>query len=185
MTLADTGSSYDIATLVIAIAGFGLALVSLAWQASTYFLTGSRLRAALLLGATDGSVLITYPPDKATPETIAMHAKQGFTKPVVVAEVRNIGRMPATVQKVTAYLENGVGLQPLQHPHAPLPYRLEAGSSESWWIDATAVASAAARLEKTRLSISVELGTGKVVRTKSLDIGERVEGGVWTRRKPT
>ena len=174
MLASDNLTTYDITTLGVAIAGFGLALASLGWQAATYVLSGSRVRAEVLLGATDGTTLVTYPPDKLTAATVAMHAQQGITNPVIAVEVRNIGRMAAQVQRVTAHLNTGVGLQPLNQPHAPFPHRLEAGSAERWWVDAHAVRSAAAAStpEASTLWGSVELGTGKVVKTQRINLSK-------------
>jgi hypothetical protein len=87
---------------------------------------------------------------------------------VVAVEVRNVGRMPASVQKVTAYLENGIGLNPLQ-TDPPLPYRLEAGGSERWWVEAAQVYAAitASKLTRSKVHIAVALGSGKVIKTKA------------------
>jgi hypothetical protein len=75
MELADT-SSYDIVTLFVAIAGFGLALAALGSQAATFVLSGSRVKVDLLRGGIGRGVLITYPPDKWVPENIARtHAR--------------------------------------------------------------------------------------------------------------
>ena len=130
MHLAKAASS-DTTTLVIAVVGLALAAASLAWQAATFALTGSRVKAEILHGALGRGGLVTSPPDKWTPNSRAVLASQGFSQEVVAVEVRNVGRMPATVQKVTAYLDNGVGLVQEQS-NKPLPCRLEAGSSEKW-----------------------------------------------------
>jgi hypothetical protein len=166
---ASAGS--DTATLVIAVVGLALAAASLAWQAATFALTGSRVRADILRGVIGRGVLVTYPPDTWAPGSLAQHAAEGMPQEVVAVEVRNVGRMPASVQKITAYLENGVSLTPLQ-TDPPLPYPLEAGSSERWWVDAAQVyaAIAASRLTRSDVQIAVALGTGKVVKTKPISV---------------
>jgi hypothetical protein len=100
-----------------------------------------------------------------------MHASQGMSTEVIAVEVRNIGRMAATVQKITAYLEDGIGFGPIQ-TQPPLPFRLDAGSSERWWIEAEQVRAAmtASKLPRSKVYIAVALGTGKVVKTKSVVI---------------
>jgi hypothetical protein len=179
VTLADSGSSYDVVTLVLASVGLGLALASLGWQAATFVLSGSRVRVELLLGAADPAtlrtgrgMLVTYPLDKWTPDTVALHVGQGMTEPLLFVEARNVGRMPATVEKITAYLTNGVGLEPTMHAHAPLPFRLEPGSSEKWWVSAAMVRAAvpASQPDRMRVHIAVRLGTGKIVRTGSMTV---------------
>jgi hypothetical protein len=160
MIVASASSGGSDTTLVIAVVGLALAAASLAWQAATFALTGSRVRADILRGVTGRGVLVTYPPDKWSSSSLSMHAAQGMPNEVVAVEVRNVGRMPASVQKITAYLENGIGLSPLQ-TEPPLAYRLEAGSSERWWIDAAEVraAIAASKLTRSKIHIAVELGT--------------------------
>jgi hypothetical protein len=54
--------------------------------------------------------LVTNAPDKWTPESLASLASQGLAgSEVIVVEVRNVGRMAVSVEKVTAYLANGIG----------------------------------------------------------------------------
>jgi hypothetical protein len=174
-TFAATSGGGGDTTLVIAVVGLALAAASLAWQAATFALTGSRVRADILRGVTGRGMLVTYPPAKWTPNTLAQSAAQGMPHEVVAVEVRNVGRLPASVQKVTAYLENGIGFSPLQTQPA-LPFRLEAGSSERWWIQAAEVragivaskSTGIPRSHRTKVYMAVALGTGKVIKTKSI-----------------
>lgn len=172
---ASSGAS-DTTTLVIAVVGLALAAASLAWQAATFALTGSRVRADFLFGAIGRGVLITYPPENWSATSAAAHAAQGFTEEVVAVEVRNVGRMAVSVQKITAYLDNGIGISPIQ-TQPPLPFRLEPGSSERWWVEAEEVARAIETSKRTgmiqpshrsKVHIAVGLGTGKVVKTKAI-----------------
>ncbi len=48
-----------VATLVIAVLGLVLSVASLTWQAATFVLSGSRVRADLKHGAHNGGVLAT------------------------------------------------------------------------------------------------------------------------------
>jgi hypothetical protein len=57
--LGTTG--FDTTTLVIAVVGLALAAISLAWQAATFTLAGSRIRVEILRGVIGSGVLITYP----------------------------------------------------------------------------------------------------------------------------
>jgi hypothetical protein len=170
---ASSGAS-DTTTLVIAVVGLALAAASLAWQAATFALTGSRVRADVLRGVIGRGVLVTYPPENWGSASAAAHAAQGFTEEVVAVEVRNVGRMAVSVQKITAYLDNGIGLSPVQ-TQPPLPFRLEPGSSERWWVEAAQVRAAIIASERTgvggsqsKVHIAVDLATGKVVKTKSI-----------------
>jgi hypothetical protein len=143
---------------------------SAAWQLATFALTGSRVRADILLGAIGRGMLVTAPPDKWTSANRSLQASQGFAHEVIAVEVRNIGRLPTSIQKITAYLDNGIGFTPTQ-PEPELPFRLDAESSEKWWIEAAQVRAliAASKLTRSRVYIAVELGTGKVVKTKTVD----------------
>lgn len=49
------------ATLGIALVGVVLSALSLSWQATTFILTGGRVKAELRMGATDGRKVVTLP----------------------------------------------------------------------------------------------------------------------------
>jgi hypothetical protein len=162
-------TDYDIATLAIATAGLGLAMLSLGWQAATFVLSGSRVRVDILKGSLGRGSLITGPPDTWQDiANISALAAQGFTEEVLAVEVRNVGRMPVSVEKVTASLANGIAFEESQYQHAPLPYRLEPGSSQKWWVTLPALkaALAASGLQQAEAFFSIGLGTGKIVQTK-------------------
>jgi hypothetical protein len=70
----------------------------------------------------------------------------------------------------TAYIENGVGFSPTD-TDPPLPFRLEPGSSATWWVDAAAVSAGvvASKLKPgSKVHMEVALGTGKTIKTKSI-----------------
>jgi hypothetical protein len=170
MLLAKTAAGgTDTTTLLIAVAGLTLAAASLAWQAATFALTGSRVKANIERGALGGGGLVTSPPDKWTANNSAVMAAQGFSHEVVAVAVRNVGRLPATVQKFSVHLDNGTSFIPIQTT-PPLPYRLDAGGSEKWWVDAADVRAliAAGRLARAKVHIEVALGTGKTIKTKRI-----------------
>jgi hypothetical protein len=57
------------------------------------------------------------------------------------------------------------------HPHAPLPYRLEPFSSPEVVGGRTMRAAiAASQVDRSNVHIAVSLGTGKVVRTRSVTL---------------
>jgi hypothetical protein len=70
---------------------------------------------------------------------------------------------------IAVWLENGIGLSPVR-TEPPLPFRLEPGSSERWWVEGAEVraAMAASKLARSKVHIAVGLGTGKVVKTRSI-----------------
>ena len=163
---APTGTT----TLIIAVVGLALAAASIAWQAATFVLAGSRVRVDILRGAIGRGMLVTAPPEHWTTNAIAIQASQGITQEVVAVDVRNVGRMAATVQKLTVYIEDGVGFAPTGTDPS-LPFRLEASSSEKWWVDAAAVSAGlvASKLSpSSKVYIEVALGTGKTIKTKSI-----------------
>lgn len=91
------------AQTTIAALGLVLAIVSLVWQAITYTRSGSRFAVDIHFGALGPGGLVrqtgTGPPD------FARLAAQGFTEPVIIATVRNIGRLSGTV--VSWSIDNG------------------------------------------------------------------------------
>jgi hypothetical protein len=84
-------SSLEIVTLVVAIVGVSLALASLAWQAATFVLSGSRVRLTLRRGAlrrTMGGVARMSGPLQPTASDYDVMHSQGFT------EARKKGDLP-------------------------------------------------------------------------------------------
>jgi hypothetical protein len=170
MLLAKSaGTGTDRITLVIAVVGLVLAAASVAWQFATFTLTGSRVKAKILRGAIGRGGLVTIAPAKWTASYAAVMASQGFSQDVVAVAVRNVGRSPATVQRVTVCLEAGASLSLIQTVPS-LPFRLEAESSASWWVDATEVRAliAASKLTRSKVHIEVALGIGKTIKTKQI-----------------
>jgi hypothetical protein len=124
---------YQLITLTIAVFGLALAVASLTWQAVTFVLSDSRVKVELHHGAHDGAGnLISGAP---LAQALRQAAEQGFVHEVIRARVRNVGHMAVTVERMEAVLANGIKLS---HPQGQLgpsrPYRLEAQSSESWFM---------------------------------------------------
>jgi hypothetical protein len=163
-------SSLEILTLVVAIVGVSLALASLAWQAATFVLSGSRVRLTLRRGAlrrTVGGVARMSGLQLSASDYAVMH-KQGFTEEILLVEVRNRGRMAVSVEDVSATTEDGWGFQRAADPENPsLPHRLEPGAKETWHIELSVFQHLVNTDGKQRkVWMRVELGTGKVLRTK-------------------
>lgn len=169
---SDT-TTLDVVTLAIAIAiaGVLLAALSLGWQAATFFLSGSRVKTTLRLGALRRELGMTTRmtgPLNMTESAAALIRDQGFTEPVLVVEVRNRGRLAVSVEDVTATTDDGFGFNRMADPeNPPVPYRLEPGAKESWHVDVRPLQMLAESDPKPRLvRMAVELGNGKVVLTK-------------------
>jgi hypothetical protein len=89
----------QIATLLIAVAGVGLAALSLGWQAATFVFTGGRVKIELRVDAMygTGSHMVTSPVSSGPPDPEQLRA-EGYTRPVVAVQVRNVGHMAVTVE---------------------------------------------------------------------------------------
>lgn len=164
-------STYDVITLSIAVAGFGLALLSVGWQAATFFLSGSRVRVSLQRGADGRGQRLLMPADGWGDRQRANAAAQGLTDEVVGIEVRNAGRLAINVDSVAAKFGPKLGMaymQPDWPGNEALPFRLEPGSSQSWAVPLVPIRAAIAAVgwTESELLMSAGLGNGKIVRTK-------------------
>lgn len=179
----DSTSTLDFITLGLAILGVGLAALSLGWQAATFYLSGSRVRVTMHRGALRrefGATTRMTGPVTASDRDIERMREQGFDHDVVVAIVRNRGRLAVSVDGVTATSRDGWGFARLADPENPsLPFRLEPGAKETWHVDLEPLQMLADGDNESReVFMLVELGTGKVARSKeSLTIVPRSPHG--------
>jgi hypothetical protein len=169
--MAKETSSLEIVTLVVAILGVLLALASLVWQAATFVLSGSRVRLLLRQGAlkrmAGGTVRISGPLQPTASDCEVMRS-QGFEEPVLIVEVRNRGRMAVSVEDIAAVSEDGWGFKRAEDPENPsLPHRLEPGAKQAWHVELAVFQALVDKDRKPRKAwMTVELGTGRVMRTK-------------------
>jgi hypothetical protein len=167
---------YTAMSLVIAIVGLVLSVMSLTWQATMFVLSGSRIKALLQHGAIGRGSLVVSKPGTQSMEYLA---NQGFTDEVLAIKVRNVGRLSVSVTSVAAVFGSGISIGQLDHPRdRALPYRLEAQSEQTWFVSMDAVRAAAESWLATRpkgssvtrgqltVQMSVGLGNGKLVKTK-------------------
>jgi hypothetical protein len=122
--------------LAVGVCGVVLASFSLAWQAANYVLTGGRIKVRLLIGAVGNGGIVTAPPENLSPEWLQGLASQGFSRPVVVVNVANVGRQPVKV--VRWGLKSGLGVSLYLPPDGigpSLPHRLDVGDAETWTIN--------------------------------------------------
>ena len=113
-------------TEAVAFAGLVLAAVSLGWQALTFQLSGSRVRVQMRVGTSNhGGVAEWTDPGFPDLQWFPRLAQQGFGEPLLIATIRNVGRMTVTVESCVWHSED-VSLSLLQIPPSqPLPHRLE------------------------------------------------------------
>lgn len=167
------------ATLIIAVLGLVLSVASLTWQAATFVLSGSRVRAELKHGARNASGVISGPPRS---QQLKALAEQGFPEEVIGIKVHNVGRLAASIDSVEAALAGGVKISMLVDIVGPsLPHRLDAQSSASWFLPAAPIrravfasAQALKRPDPCRAWMEVEVA-GKVIRSESMWLGSRPE----------
>lgn len=173
MDLAIAESTTDAITLIVAIAGLTLAVVSLGWQAATFVLTGPRVKVNLQQGALGPGGAVVGPVDAGMSATEL--AQQGFTEPILAIEVVNVGRMPTTVTGWHAEFENGMKFTNPQYPLNPaLPFRLEPQSKATWYVEARSVhatvsashASGVTKAASQEVRMSVDLTNRKTIKTR-------------------
>jgi hypothetical protein len=170
-------NSFEVGTLVVAVLGLLLSIVSLIWQAATYVLSGSRVRAELKYGSRNADVVVSGPAGWRR------FAAQGLDEEVIGIEVRNVGRMAASIDSIHAALPRGTKTTMLQSIIGPpLPHRLEPQSVASWFLPlepVRAIVGTAAEVFKRRNPSQVWMEVmvaGKVVRSRqSMRLGSRPE----------
>lgn len=138
---AGSLSAMTTAALVIGLIGLVLSAASITWQAATFVLSGGRVKVDLRLGAMHhtGAGMVHGPvSDQVSPE---INARQGYTHPIIGVRVRSVGRLPVTVTEWSIFeTHKGMSFNPIGSSIGPtLPYRMEAGSSEVWTVDAESI----------------------------------------------
>jgi hypothetical protein len=124
----------ETATLVIAVVGVTLGALSLIWQATTWLLTGPRVKVSLREGFRGPGGAILGPRALYTDAGLAALRRQGFTDPILAIEAVNVGRLPTTVRSWSIVFGNRAAYENQADPRNPqLPYRLEPHSSASWY----------------------------------------------------
>jgi hypothetical protein len=128
------GGSYS-ATTIIAVVGVVLALASLAWQAVSFRLSGSRVSVDLRPGMRHGTgTAAVTSPAPVFPGQMEMMQSQGFTDPVLAVEVRNAGRSATNIVNVAVLFSNGASYSDMVF-NPPLPFRLEGESEQTWYFE--------------------------------------------------
>ncbi len=166
----------ETAALLISVVSLVLAGLSLGWQIAQWLLSAGRPKAALLHGIWQGTAAYVRDVgrDGAPFDTSGLRHQGIDGQSVVGIRVTNHGRAPVTVVRVEMRARGGdLSVIPPNGPMGPsLPYRLEPGTSASWYMDADdAVALASISRGEvlhqrvTGVYMVAELGTGKAVVT--------------------
>ncbi len=140
----------DLATTILAALGVVLALVSLGWQAVSFWLSGSRVRVEIRAGATDG-VRVASVSGSPTQDQQALLQRQGLTQLILGVKVKNLGRAPTSVTSVDLHYSNGAGLSGAYLRGSPeLPCRMEGETEQTWYFDADLAARFARVFEEAK-----------------------------------
>jgi hypothetical protein len=156
--------------LAVAIVGVALAALSLGWQAATFALTGSRVKAELRHGAGGMTNMVTGLPGAVD---LNRMRSQGLTTELIGVEVFNRGRLSVSVTawrvKMGKVAVGAVG----QAIGPDLPHRLEPGASATWVIPMQPVRAAVATSAEVlhtpnpdKVWVQLDLGTGRQVKAK-------------------
>lgn len=178
MAAEQTGATaLDIVTLIIAVIGAFTGIGALAWGIAQHQLSGVRTKVDLVGGwLLSGGMVISGPI-----RTVSAHTDQPQGLPVVGVRINNVGRLPVSVTQWSVRVGSTRMQSTSFYGNPDLPFRLEVGSEQTWYIEAERVVTAARAVESafdegSSLGASAGLGNGKTVTS-----AERVESGVLRR----
>ncbi len=163
----------DVATLIFAVFGLVLAVLSLAWQAVTWRLSGSRVQVDMLVGATNGSKDGTVVVDARWRAGVEQFEDLGMHHRLLAIRIRNTGRAATSLVSYHAALDTGPRIGAVGVPAGPplLPHRLEAESEVLYYLDFDQLLHALAGLHNSEqrpksVRMQAVLGSGKTVSSK-------------------
>jgi hypothetical protein len=171
---AEPATAREITTLAIAIFGAVTSVTSLAWQVTSWRLSGGRSKALLLLAGRkmDSAERQVF---RAGEEAVFWNrelAQQGYNSPMVGVRVVNTGRIPIVVRSLTVKNRYGKSFDIALDEHSPsLPSTIPALDAKEWFVSASKFGKIAfdARsigASKTGACFEVTLQDGKHVRTE-------------------
>lgn len=121
----------DVVTLVIAVLGLVLSVVSLGWQVAQHFLSGPRVRTELLWGGMAHDRVVTGP-NRGSLDAFR-HA--GVTTAIFAVKGRNHGRLPIDVTGYSVEMDGAGGYSlPGWRPNPSVPHRLDSGSEVAFYV---------------------------------------------------
>lgn len=155
----------DLATLAIAVIGAITGVASLAWTIASHVLTGARVKVELRGGWIGPGGAVTMPMDGFDPSALP---PDGFHRLVAAVQVRNVGRLPATVVNWGVNIGKTQLGQVVGPWNKPLPHRVDVEEQEAWFVDLPQVMAVVAVLAKTdlpakQLGAAVSLGDGRTI----------------------
>ncbi|NNM46968.1 phosphoribosylamine--glycine ligase [Knoellia koreensis] len=165
----------EAAALLISAVSLLLAGLSLGWQIAQWLLSAGRPKAVLMHGVWQGAGAYVGPVTAdRSPLDLNTLRRQGIDGLEVVGiRVTNHGRAPVSVEWVAVHCRGGtmVFVPEADRLGPGLPYRLEAGTNTSWYVDvdrATRLASSSREVLRepvTGVYMTAQLGTGKTIET--------------------
>lgn len=171
-TTANTATSLDITTLVVAIVGAATGLSSLVWSYIAHRDSGVKIAVDLEPGFAGSGGYYSVKPSRAQQPAAAVGIPTGLM-PVFAVTVRNVGRLPAKVRRISLHTD-GLSFQRFDMPYSPqLPQIIDVSDSSTWFYevaDASALVHAASVIKNSREQVFVEvaLGSGTTKRSKKL-----------------
>jgi hypothetical protein len=177
----------DIAAFVFAAVSLAVSVFSVGWQVAVWLFDAGRVRVVLRHGLLTRSAAITskvvgtrrgglFAPSRKPGRGISdldSIRSQGLDGPEVLAiAVTNTGRVPVTVAKYGTKLAEAAELSPhADHLGPALPFRLEPGTTETWFVKMDAVrrfvhAGQVLKEGARDVTMFAELGSGKTVITR-------------------
>jgi hypothetical protein len=167
----------DITTLVIAVLGLAVAVAGIGWQIAAHTLSGAVVRVEICLGALGAGGAVIGKPGDADVDFAQLRA-QGYDTPVVVVQIRNVGRLAVDVTHwcIATHKLTYTPVADLAAVNPRLPYRLDAGASVNCFVQLGSalalVDSAVSVLKMAGRDVrgSVTLATGKDVQSRAMTI---------------
>lgn len=160
-----------IASFVFSAVALALSGAAFGWQILSWFMTGGRVKVELRIGASNASGIVSSAPHELGRGWYDRFANQGYTRPVVVANVHNAGRLPVYVNS-WGIKNDKVSFRPVADSEGPdLPHKLEPGQEATWTMSLEAIESMAKTRHivsaRDRINAFVRLGTGKEILSRN------------------
>ena len=152
---------------VVAVIGLALAILSLGWQAYTFWQSGARIDIRVTPVAVSDEGMAEF-----AKTVISASWNPHYGTAMLMATIYNIGRMPVTIQRCRWAAGDLVlsGSPVARWPATQLPYRLEPQTQCACTIEFAAVRGMASMARSPKVWPIVDLGNGKSVRGEALRV---------------
>lgn len=152
---------------VLGISGWIVAVISLGWNVTQFFLTGARVRVALgtrVFGTRIQTASSTAPPRwRRWPSMDAPLSHVPFGIVLLTVTIYN-GRLPVTIDSITA--KSGKHGIAYADEAVPLPYELAPHTSVTWTMLLSGAEGQAKLAKRNRFHVVVALGNGKKYKSR-------------------